>query len=183
VKYRQATASDGPGIARLHTESWRRHYRGAYLDSYLDGDVVADRIAEWADRLSWPRADRYTVVADLDGAVAGFAHVILDADPTRGAYLDALHVAHDLKRHGIGARLIAETARAVADRRPSAGLYLWVLEQNAAAQAFYAAQGGSRVGRELSGPFPGGGYAFAFRYAWPDLGQLARRDGCPTGGA
>jgi hypothetical protein len=48
-----------------------------------------------------------------------------------------------------------------------------VLEQNAAAQAFYAAQGGSSVERELSGPFPGGGYAFSFRYAWPDLCRLA----------
>jgi GNAT superfamily N-acetyltransferase len=173
MKYRQAAANDAAAIARLHAESWRRHYRGAYLDSYLDGDVVADRMAEWSDRLSGPQADRHTLVADLDGDVTGFAHVILDADPTWGAYLDALHVRHDLKRHGIGARLIAETARAVARRRPSAGLYLWVLEQNAAAQAFYAAHGGRRVERELSGPFPGGGYAYAFRYAWPDPSELA----------
>jgi GNAT superfamily N-acetyltransferase len=183
VKYRQATASDVAGIASLHAASWRRHYRGAYLDSYLDGDVVADRMAEWADRLSRPRTDRHTVVADRDGAIAGFAHVIIDADPAWGAYLDALHVRHDLNRHGIGARLIAETARVVAGRRPSTGLYLWVLEQNAAAQAFYEAQGGSRVGRELAGPFPGGGYAFAFRYAWPDPARLAGHDGCPAGGA
>jgi hypothetical protein len=54
MKYRQATASDVAAIARLHAESWRRHYRGAYLDSYLDGDVVADRIAEWSGRLSGP---------------------------------------------------------------------------------------------------------------------------------
>jgi ribosomal protein S18 acetylase RimI-like enzyme len=175
MKYRQAAARDVAGIAGLHAESWRRHYRGAYLDSYLDGDVVADRMAEWSGRLcgSRPAAGRHTVVADLDGDVTGFAHVILDADPAWGAYLDALHVRHDLKRHGIGARLIAEAARAVARRRPAAGLYLWVLEQNGAAQAFYAAQGGRRVKRELSGPFPGGGYAFAFRYAWPDPSVLA----------
>jgi ribosomal protein S18 acetylase RimI-like enzyme len=173
MRYRQAAANDVAAIASLHAESWRRHYRGAYLDSHLDGDVVADRMAEWSDRLSGSGAGRHTVVADLCGDVTGFAHVILDTDPTWGAYLDALHVRHDLKRHGIGARLIAEAARAVARRRPSAGLYLWVLEQNAAAQAFYAAQGGSLVGRELSGPFPGGGYAFAFRYAWPDPSELA----------
>ena len=125
---------------------------------------------------SRPAPDRYTVVADLDGAVVGFAHTILDADPTWGAYLDNLHVRHDLKRHGIGARLMAETVRAVARRRPSTGLYLWVLEQNTAAQAFYGAQGGSCVQRELAGPFPGGGYAFSFRYAWPDLSKLAKHD-------
>lgn len=176
LQYRRAIADDASAIAGLHADSWRRHYRGAYLDSFLDGDVDADRLAEWTDRLSRPRTDRHTVVAEIHGSVAGFAHVILDADPTWGAYLDALHVRHDLKRHGIGARLIAEGARAVAQRRPSTGLYLWVLEQNVAAQAFYAAQGGRNVERALCGPFPGGGYAFSFRYAWPNLSGVAETD-------
>jgi ribosomal protein S18 acetylase RimI-like enzyme len=173
VDYREATASDAEAIADLHADSWRRHYRGAYLDSFLDGDVVADRLAEWNGRLSRAALDRYTVVADLGGTVAGFAHTILDADPTWGAFLDNLHVRHDLKRQGIGARLLAEAARAVVRRQPSAGLYLWVLEQNTAAQAFYQAHGGICVERELAGPFPGGGHAFSFRYAWPDLSKLA----------
>jgi GNAT superfamily N-acetyltransferase len=173
MKHRLAAASDVAAIAGLHADSWRRHYRGAYLDSYLDGDVLADRTAEWAGRLSGPQAGWHTVVAELDGEVTGFAHVIFDADPAWGAYLDALHVRHDLKRGGIGGRLIAEAGRAVARRRPATGLYLWVLEQNAAAQAFYAAHGGRRAGRALSGPFPGGGYAYSLRYAWPDPSVLA----------
>jgi ribosomal protein S18 acetylase RimI-like enzyme len=173
VEYRQATADDAEAIAGLHADSWKRHYRGAFLDSYLDGDVLADRMAAWTDRLSRPAPDRHTIVADLDGTITGFAHTILDADPTWGAFLDNLHVRHDLKRHGIGGRLLAETARAVARLRPSSGLYLLVLEQNTAAQAFYYAQGGRRTGRELSGPFPGGGRAFSLRYAWPDPSTLA----------
>jgi hypothetical protein len=88
-------------------------------DSFLDGDVVADRMTEWSGRLSRPAPDRYTVVADLDGTVACFAHTILDTDPTWGAYLDNLHVRHDLKRQGVGARLIAETVRGPKEsRRP-----------------------------------------------------------------
>lgn len=173
VDYRMATAGDAEAIADLHADSWRRHYRGAYLDSYLDGDVVADRMAEWTGRLSRAASDRYTVVADVDGVVAGFAHTILDADPVWGAFLYNLHVRHDVKRRGIGARLLAETARAVVRRRPSAGMYLWVLEQNTAAQAFYRSHGGVSVERELTGPFPGGGHAYSFRYAWSDLSTLA----------
>jgi ribosomal protein S18 acetylase RimI-like enzyme len=173
VEYREATAADAKAIADLHADSWRRHYRGALLDSYLDGDVVAERMAVWTGRLARAAPDAYTVVADLDGAVAGFAHTVLDADPTWGALLDNLHVGYDFKRQGIGARLLAETARAVVLRRPSAGLYLWVLEQNTAAQAFYRARGGVRVERELAGPFPGGGRAHAFRYVWSDPAELA----------
>ena len=42
---------------------------------------------------------------------------------------------------------------------PESGLYLFVLEQNTPAQAFYAARGGIEVAREIRGPFPGGGTA------------------------
>lgn len=173
MDYREATADDAAAIAELHADSWRRHYRGAYLDSYLDGDVVADRRAEWTGRLARATPDSHTVVAELDGAVAGFAHTVLDADPAWGALLDNLHVRHDLKRRGVGARLLAETARAMVRRGSRTGLYLWVLEQNTAAQAFYRTHGGVNVERDLIGPFPGGGHAFAFRYAWRDLAELA----------
>src|SRR5262249_47772561 len=42
-----------------------------------------------------------------------------------------------LKRNRIGGSLLAATARTVAARE--SGLYLWVVEQNASAQAFYEA--------------------------------------------
>ena len=38
---------------------------------------------------------------------------------------------------------MALTAQAVLDSTPASGLYLWVLEQNTAAHAFYTARGGS----------------------------------------
>ncbi|MDQ2813126.1 MAG: GNAT family N-acetyltransferase [Actinomycetota bacterium] len=168
------TADDAAVIAGLHAESWRRHYRGALLDSYLDGDVLRDRMAEWTSRLAQAVPDRYSVAGFLpDGTMAGFAYTFLDADPAWGALLDNLHVRHDVKRQGVGARLMAETARAVIGHRPASGLHLWVLEQNTAAQAFYQAQGGRCVERQLAGPLPGGGRAYSLRYAWRDLSQLA----------
>jgi len=127
-------------------------------------------MAEWTSRLAQAGPDRYTVAGFLDdGTIAGFAHTFLDADPVYGAFLDNLHVRRDLKRQGVGARLMSATARAVLDRSPTSGLYLWVLEQNTAAQGFYEAKGGIRIERQLTGPFPGGGHAYSFRYAWPDL--------------
>jgi ribosomal protein S18 acetylase RimI-like enzyme len=180
VRHRLADASDAAKVAELHAESWRRHYRGAYSDSYLDGDVTADRLAHWTERLCRPDSSRVTLIAEDAGRLVGFGHVILDKDPVWGALLDNLHVAHGLKRRGIGTRLLDEAARAVIGAGPSSGLYLWVLEQNDAAQAFYQARGGRRSGRELV-PAPGGdptrlnGAPWGFRYAWSDPSVLLVR--------
>src|SRR5437899_6666475 len=155
IRFRLATAADAEAVAALHTDSWQRNYRGAYSDSFLDGDVLANRRAVWTARLAAPRGDARTIVAEDDGAVVGFSHVALDDDPTWGALLDNLHVVHSHARTGIGSQLLALTAEVVVRERPSAGLYLWVLEQNTGAQAFYEARGGRRAGRETVDP-PGG---------------------------
>ena len=64
---------------------------------------------------------------------------------------------------------------------PASGLYLWVLEQNVKAQAFYEALGGRRTERaEVTAP--GGdsarlnGSPTKLRYAWPDPAILIRAD-------
>jgi ribosomal protein S18 acetylase RimI-like enzyme len=171
MRYCRATERDVEAIAALHAESWRRNYRGAFADEFLDGDVVADRLAVWTDRLARPGPNDHTIVAERDGVIVGFAHTVFDDDPTWGALLDNLHVGHDLKCQGIGTQLMVATALAVIERTPSSGLYLWVLEQNQAARAFYEARGGNCVGRERSEP-PGGGTVVGLRYAWPEPSAL-----------
>jgi ribosomal protein S18 acetylase RimI-like enzyme len=109
--------------------------------------------------------------------VVGLAHTCLDRDPEWGALLDNLHVRFELKRQGVGRALVTETAAVLRQRRPSSGLYLWVLEQNTAAQAFYSAMGGVVVEDRLGGPFPGGGRAPVLRYTWPDTSVLLPNDG------
>ena len=88
-------------------------------------------------------------MAELDGEVVGLAHTQLGDDAEWGALLDNLHVSYGLKRMGVGTRLMALTAQAVLDSAPASGLYLWVLEQNTAARAFYTARGGSCVETKL----------------------------------
>jgi GNAT superfamily N-acetyltransferase len=174
--FRTAEAADAGPIARLHAESWRRHYRGAYADSFLDGDVLTDRLSVWSERLCAPDPRQLTIVAE-DGGLVGFANTFFDDDPAWGALLDNLHVASTHMRRGIGARLLSLTAEALLERPGRTGLYLWVLEQNVDAQAFYDACGGRRVGRELVSS-PGGvdgrlnGAPAKLRYAWRDPGVL-----------
>jgi len=175
VRYREATEQDAGDIAALHADSWRRHYRGAYLDSYLEGDVVGDRLEVWTARLAPPRRGQYTVIADAGGEVVGFAHTVFDIDPTWGALLENLHVRSDLKGRGIGSQLLSETALGLLRHQPSGAIHLWVLDQNEAAQSFYDARGGARVESQLRGPFPGGGRAVGHRYFWPDASSLVVR--------
>jgi ribosomal protein S18 acetylase RimI-like enzyme len=172
MQFRLADPADAEAVANLHADSWRRHYRGAYSDAFLDGDVVADRLAMWTDRLREPDPRRCTILAE-DGSLVGFANTAFDDDPTWGALLDNLHVADGHKRQGIGSRLLALTAEAVIERPKRTGLYLWVLEQNVDAQAFYQARRGRCVGRGLASP-PAAiasrltGSPAKLRYAWPE---------------
>ena len=175
-QFRLAGLADAVAIANLHADSWRRHYRGAYSDAFLDGDLVADRLAVWTDRLREPDPRRCTILAE-DGNLVGFANTLFDDDPTWGALLDNLHVADGHKRRGIASRLLALTAEALIARPVRTGLYLWVLEQNVDAQAFYEARGGRCVGRGPVSP-PGGiasrvtGSPAKLRYAWPEPNVL-----------
>jgi GNAT superfamily N-acetyltransferase len=176
MKLRLASPDDANRVANLHADSWRRHYRGAYSDAYLDGDVYSDRLALWLERLARPDGKAFTVVAMDQDELLGFAHTIPAHDATYGALLDNLHVTSDRMRRGLGGTLMRETAAVLKRRNISTGLYLWVLEQNLNAQAFYVAQGGECMGREILGPFPGGGKAPALRYYWanPVASFLAR---------
>lgn len=174
---RPATPGDANHIAELHADSWRRHYRGAYSDAFLDGDVEADRRTAWSSRLHAPERPAATIVAERCGRLIGFVHVIFDEDPVWGSLVDNVHVAAASHRRGIGTRLLAGAAAAVTARSGQGGLYLWVLEQNVAAQAFYEARGGRCVERApvLA---PGGvearlqGAPLKLRYVWPDPARL-----------
>jgi ribosomal protein S18 acetylase RimI-like enzyme len=168
IAYRTASPDDAPAVAALHADSWRRHYRGAYSDEYLDGPVHEERLAVWSERLADP-AGTVTIVATVcdEGALAGFVHVVLDADPVHGALVDNLHARHDMQRSGIGAALMARAAEHVTAARPGLPMYLWVLEQNERAQRFYRSIGGIEADREATAP-PGGGSVVGIRYVWPE---------------
>lgn len=180
-RFRSAGPADAAAVARLHADSWRRHYRGAYSDAFLDGDVLRDRLDVWTERLREPDPRRCTILAE-DGGVVGFANTFFDDDPTWGALLDNLHVAHGYKRRRIGSRLLELTAEALLERPNPTGLYLWVLEQNLNAQAFYEACGGRCVERRPVPP-PGGiasrlaGSPMGLRYVWSEPGALLRQSG------
>jgi ribosomal protein S18 acetylase RimI-like enzyme len=172
LRFRTAGPADAVGIALLHADSWRRNYRGAYSEAFLSGDVVADRRAVWSARLA-AGAGTLTIVAEDGTDLVGFVHVVFDDDERWGSRVDNLHVGNDRRRSGVGTALLGRAATAVAGRGPARPMYLWVLEQNTAAQRFYEAFGGRCVQKARVSP-PGGvperldGTAFKLRMVWSD---------------
>lgn len=179
VALRFATVDDAPVVARIHADSWRRHYRGMYADSYLDGDLAGERLATWTKRLQADGPLTFTLMAELEEKAVGFGHVTLDADARWGALVDNLHVVHSVQGKGIGSILLEEIAKVVGERRPGSGIYLWVLELNTVAQGFYVSRGGTLADVEPSAA-PGNdprnlvAGTRRIRVTWPDASALLR---------
>jgi len=103
--------------------------------------------------------------------VAGF--VIFTADPVfaRGGYLRAIGVAPDMRKHGIGRKLLAFTESRIARRCDN--IFLCVSSFNRPAQSFYR-----KLGYKKAGTLPGllvpGGSEFIY---WKRLRPVGRKQG------
>ena len=168
---RAATASDAEALAALHAGSWQRSYRGMMSDAFLDGGALDNRRRVWHERLTTPDADRLVTVADDGARIVGFICVFARADAGWGAYIDNLHVVHDWQGRGLGRALMRSAAEWVCRKQPGAGVYLYVMEANATARAFYDRLGARNV-QTVALADPGGGHAPNCRYVWPDAGVL-----------
>jgi ribosomal protein S18 acetylase RimI-like enzyme len=168
---RNGEVRDAEAIAVLHTDSWRRTYRGMMSDEFLDGGALENRRQVWRERLGTADADCLVVVADDAARIVGFICVFAHGDAGWGAYIDNLHVVHDWKGRGVGRALMAAAADWVCSTQPDAGVYLWVMEANAAARAFYDRLGARNV-ETVTHEDPGGGSAPNCRYVWADARML-----------
>lgn len=182
---RTATTADATQIAALHAASWRHAYRGALTDEYLSGPIDADQLSLWSRRLEKPGATQFVVVAEHESRLCGFACAFANHHPEWGARLNNIHVALDRQRRGVGRELMSAVIRWWAAIEPATSLYLWVLQNNEAAQRFYRAFGGKVVGSDVWIP-PGGGSVQRYRFSWaepsdavmnwPAPGVIVRRD-------
>ena len=164
---RAADDGDAEAIAALHAGSWQRTYRGMMPDAFLDGAALEDRRRVWRERLGTPDPDRFVVVADAGARIVGFICVFARSEDGWGAYIDNLHVVHDWTGRGVGRVLMRRAAEWVCETRPGAGVWLWVMEANAGARAFYDRLG-ARNEETILMADPGGGSAPNCRYVWAD---------------
>ena len=139
---REATPDDALAGARMHIACWREAY-GPLTDPAVLEPLLADETA-WADRwrLHLEAGLVPRTLALVGDEIVGWACVGpgRDDDSPAPEELYALYVREAWHGTGLGARL----TRLLLGDRPA---YVWVLEDNARARAFYARQGFTPDGR------------------------------------
>jgi ribosomal protein S18 acetylase RimI-like enzyme len=165
MTYRKAKADEAEAIAKLHTKSWQIAYRGILTDTFLDNEVLENRLKIWTERFQNPSTNEFICVAVDDETINGFVCVYGNDDAQWGALIDNLHVLPELKGQGIGKRLMEEATKWVRENYLDSGIYLWVYKANHLARHFYDKMGGEIV-EEAVYNNPGGGTAHALRYIW-----------------
>jgi ribosomal protein S18 acetylase RimI-like enzyme len=167
---RRADIADAAEIAEVGIACWNETFRGIVPDSYLDRMDVAER-TQWTENyLRDPEVDFYTVVAEQDGAIVGYAA----GGPNRsddGVYQGELYTLYLLRKahkQGLGRQLVQAVASALAERGYK-NMLVGVLRDNPA-RGFYERLGAVYV-RE--GVFIIDGVEITeMAYGWPDLRVL-----------
>ena len=143
---RDARPEDAEAIARVHTRSWQAGYAHVFPAEALAEISVARRRAFWERHLLSPENRSALVVAEVAGAVAGFASTGHARGEDEGVgELYAIYVEPEHWDTGLGRALIGEAE----ERLKSGGFteaMLWVLDDNPRARRFYEAAGWTHDG-------------------------------------
>jgi ribosomal protein S18 acetylase RimI-like enzyme len=143
IDYRLATDDDLQTLVDIHVASWRVAYRGRLPDTYLDNEVEADRLASWQKTLPFQDNDHYLMLAvdQATGKSIGFVKCEYVPEKEKDmTYVDNLHVLPGWQGHGIGKKLL-DLAVAWTKAKGFQKIYLYVMEQNEGAIAFYSYRG------------------------------------------
>jgi GNAT superfamily N-acetyltransferase len=125
------TLEDADEMGRVHVQVWQEAYAGLMPDAYLDALDPTVGAARWRDRLGQPSAVEWWLARDEDGIVGmTSAGPPRDDEPPAPLELYAINLLRRAHGRGLADELLAQ---AIGDR-PA---YLWVLEGNDRAIAFY----------------------------------------------
>ena len=170
-----AGPSDAEDLARIHVASWRETYRGLLADAFLARMSEPGFTRRFRRALTNPGSSITLAAADRYGLV-GYAQ----GGPSRRdtaslanggeAEIATLYVLRQAQGQGLGARLMTETARALAANGASS-LMISVLRDNIRARGFYEHLAGEPETPRQE-PGPGGPLLYEVAYRWRDIGTL-----------
>ena len=138
IGIREATAEDIPAIARVHVRSdWETYAPLFGAEAYRL--TVAESEERWRRAL---QGGGLLLVATDGGAIVGLGHACAE-------HIDALYLRSAYHRRGIGRAMFRRLLQFLRDRGVSEARFD-VVAVNAAAIAFYTAQGARPVGRRIN---------------------------------
>lgn len=140
---RDARTEDAEEVAGVHVRSWQVAYRGLIDQSVLDGLSIDERAMGWRRIIAQPLPTGLgLLVAEREGHVVGWASIGSGRDPDGLADGEVYGIYADPSAWSTGAgHALLEAAE---HRIAAAGhtrAYLWVLDGNDRADAFYARHG------------------------------------------
>lgn len=141
VSIRDAKASDKWEVAAVHVRSWQAAYEGLLPDDFLSGLKIEDRAARYSFG-EGDSDDPVTKVAIDGDKIVGFVTCGTYRDPLISGYGEvyALYVDPQYWKRGLGRELLDSSIDHLSRMRFGKA-YLWVLEGNRRAIAFYESVG------------------------------------------
>ncbi|MFJ6532714.1 GNAT family N-acetyltransferase [Microbacterium sp. NPDC091662] len=143
LEIRDARTEDADDIARVHVRSWQVAYRGLIDQDVLDGLSIDERAASWRRNVAEPLPTSLgTLVAVRDDRIVGWASLGSGRDPDGLADGEVYGIYADPSAWSTGAghALLGAAEERIAEAGHDRA-YLWVLDGNARADAFYARHG------------------------------------------
>jgi GNAT superfamily N-acetyltransferase len=168
MQIRRAEAADAQGIAEVHVRVWQIGYAPFIDAEYASTLTVRTSTMRWLASLADPlHAD--TLVAVKDGRIVGWTSyginrngLGLEVGEVYGLYIDP-----DFWGEGIGAELLTDATRAIAEAGFQRAI-LWALAEDRLAREFYEARDWSDDG--VTVPHESG--AEVVRYSVPLRGAM-----------
>lgn len=138
---RPALQADARGIAHVHVQAWRQAYANQLPAGFLASLEEEPRADRWTEIIYDNATDVW--VAELNGEIVGWATASdgRDEDAPAPRELEGIYTLERVYGTGIGQRL-----HDAAIGQNSA--YLWMLDDNPRAEAFYVRNGFARDGAE-----------------------------------
>lgn len=173
---RDASVSDAHAIAGLHLRSWRAAYETIAPAEAVRVLTEAVRRERWTAMLAAPKPRWVCRVVDAEGAIQAVGVACAPSEALFGERGEVRHlyVEPDLRRAGLGRRMMAELTGVIA-HWGYGGLALSVVVENAPARAFYASLAGREIGRFTD---PGPVWKSEnIALGWDDLPALTARCG------
>ena len=165
MQIRLAEAADAQGIAEVHVRMWQIGYAPFIEPEYAAGLNVRTSTMRWLASLADPlQAD--TLVAVEEGRIVGWTSYGVNRNGLGLEIGEVYSLCVDLWGEGIGAELLVDATRALAETGFESAI-LWTIAADKQARAFYEERGWRAEG--VSAPHESGAevvrYSFALRRA------------------